>query len=394
MKTIKPLKVILLLAFLCQNAFCATWITSSFGLNTDTNLYKYVVPYNDSYSVVDLGFNMKEKLTDTTRCFLNYSFRNSFYNTNTIRNYSEHLAGFNLDEDLVEMLVAGASLQGDYYTTSYSTYNYLNLTAKGYLRYFMFVFDYTNIDVGAKYENFNYPNYNFGAEGFTPSLSYREEVSDYTTMAPFVSIKQGLPPDMDLELNVLYSMKKYPERPLYMLSGTDYVFDVSKNREDTELNINFGLGYNLERNSRLSLSLTMLNVSSNANMTVYDPSVSGTELNLQESYYNRNDMTISFNGLFYFGDAGNYFRMVITSTGKSYGSRKAQDVYGNWSTDSTRSDQMYSATLELNSMLGNFGGLNWMSKLGYTYETDKSNDFYYNYTNETFSLSLSTYLYI
>ena len=394
---VKDVPVYLLLVMIMilsgvKAVFTAVWSTTSLGVNTDSNVYKYVVPYNDTYSSFDWGINLKDKLTPTTRIFLNYNFKNSFYNTYTVKDYSQHLVRLNIDEDLMRMLVAGLSLQGDNYVTSFSKYNYLDLSGKFYLRFFMFFYQHTNIDVGLKAEKFNYYNYNFAQEGWTPSLSYREEVSDYNGLARFISIKQGLPANREMELKFSSEEKKFPERPLYERRGNEFVF-TDINREDKETNFYLGASQSFKKNSKVSVGFSILNISSNANTTVYDPSVSGSSTSLQEKYYDRKDSSLSCNSLYYYGRENSYLRINLCRTKKDYSHREAQDGFGNW-LGKSREDQQFTFFAQINQMLGKIAGLNWILNLGYNYDENDSNDYFYNYINETYSLGLVAYLYL
>jgi len=393
--TSKAKTLVVLLLFLCvfpENSSASLWGNLSLGVNSEANVYKYVFPYSDSYSYFDFGLNFKDKLANSTRLLGTYTLRDSRYAAWGAKNYTEHLAGINIDQDIMSGLAGILLLQGDYLLyPSNDKYNYMDLSANFAFRVFLFFFEYTNIDIGAKYNNFDYLNYNFSVEGWTPSLSFREEVSSYTGLSPYLAIRQQLSSDIDAELNLMSSTKEYRERPLYSFDGSTYAY-TSVYRVDTETNINGKVTLKPLKQLSLSLGANYLGVISNANAKAYDPAATG-QTTLAEGYYDRTDLGLSFNCFYYYGEESSYAKIGINYTGKKYLNRIAQDDQGAW-TAAKREDNTYSAQVELNQMIGLMFGTNWVLKLSYTYERSYSNDYYYNYSDETFGIIVTSYIYL
>jgi hypothetical protein len=372
-------------------ARAATWLETSLAGSSDNNIYSYVLPYSDSLSLVELKLNHKNKLTRTTHYLANYFFRDAAYNRWSSKNYLNNSLNLGLEEDLIADLVAGISAQGTYYAypdNASSKYNYLNWVAAANLRWYTFFMDFTSWEAGVKYQAYTLPNYNFMQEGWTPSLTFMEEVAEYNGTGAYVNIKQGLPWSLDLELGGTWINNVCPERPLY--AGAHDRDFTSELRRDQELNLNAALSWRFLKNSNVRLGYGWGSVASNANALVYDAAAGVVEL--EAGYYDRMNQCVNLGGLYCYGKENSYVRVNTSLTSRTYSGRRAQDAQGRISS-ANRSDREYNVLVELNQRLGEWLGTQWMLRLGYNYIQSQSNDYYYSYIREVYTLGFVSNFY-
>ncbi|MEW6515881.1 MAG: hypothetical protein AB1439_03100 [candidate division FCPU426 bacterium] len=359
---------------------------------SDNNIYSYVIPYADNYAQIDFRANHKDKITRSTHYALNYSLSTAMYDEYKMKNYLNNILGGSLEEDLSDSLVAlfNANVNHfDYNDSVNSKYDYLMLTTQAALRFYIFAFDFTSVDWGLEYSMYNLPNYNFEKEGWTPSLSFLEEVAEYNGFGSYLTIKQALPYTLDLELTGKISFQHCPERPLFA-SATQNDFS-SEYRQDLETTLLVKLTKRVTANSFFSLATCFNELQSNANAQVYDTSLGGVIL--QEEYYRRSKLNVILDSMICFGPENSFFRIYATYRQLTYSNRKAQDAGGNLLPE-TRADNEYSALVEFNQRLGYLWKFNCLLKLGYQYTQNLTNDYLYNYKRDAVYLGLTSYLYL
>lgn len=380
------------LCSLAQTASGTAWFELSEKIASDGNVYAYVIPYADNYAQIDLRANLKDKISRSTHYAFNYNLSTAMYDELKEKNYLNNILAGSLEEDLSESLVATFSANVNHFDYSESTnskYDYLMLTAQAALRFYIFTFEFTSIDLGGEYSLYNLPNYNFEEEGWTPSLSFLEEVAEYNGFGTYLTIKQALPYTLDLEFTGKINFQHCPERPLFAsATANDFTDDY---RQDLETTLLVKLTKRLSANSFLSVSTCLNELQSNANAQVYDTVLSGVIL--EEEYYRRSKLNLIFDSMLCFGPENSFFRIYATYRHIAYTGRLAQDADGNMLSE-TRADREYSALVEFNQRLGYLWKFNCLLKLGYQFTQNLTNEYLYNYKRDVIYLGLTSYLYL
>ena len=380
-------------------ARASAWMETTLSTLNDNNVFSYVIPYGDNYTQLDFRYNLKDKLSRTTHYSLNYNFRGAVYNRWTTKNYLNHSLNAALEEDLLTSLVGSLSGQGTWYQypdTTSAKYNYLNFAGNATLRYYLFALQFTSFELGFRYQLYNLPNYNFGTDGWTPSLTFQEEVAEYTGLGATLNLLQALSPALDLEMGGAWSANDCPERPLYApfaaqsltLTAADFV---SERRRDNFLSANAGITWRFSNNSYVKAGTSWSRTLSNANTLTYDLSLRSR--NLQDGYYDLQTQGCLASGVYCFGQENSYLRLNLGFNLLAYSQRHPQDSAGAI-LSGARADRQYNLLLEFNQRLGEWLGTSWLIRVSYNYIQNLSNDYYYQYNREVFMLGLAGNLFL
>ncbi len=384
-----------LILLLAQKGYPLSWLDYSVNVTNDNNVFKYPVEYNDTSYTYDLKLNFKNKLSPRTRMNTTYNFISNTYNQYLVRDHLENIFYWDLDQDFIKTSVLSLVANGNYFNYSddaSAKYNYLNFSVGPRLGLYFFFLNYTKLEVGAKYESFKYPNYSFSRQGFESNIVFREEISDYHGWRQIVNLYQVLPLNLEAEFTCQFAQKTYPDRFIYTLKSSSYTY-TADNRQDEDRQLNYILSRQFAKNNKITLGFLQEQTNSNANTPVFNPEVALTSSTLVANYNTYQANTYYLSGLLCYGRENSYLRTNISYADYDYLQRPGVDRYSKF-IGKPRKDQRLTVFAEVGQRLGQFIAMDWMLKIGYTYEKNKSNDYYYRYKRDTYSIILNAYFYL